>query len=259
MQMVGSGTWTAQKGLRRGRRPAGRLIPTPTNGYCLASPGNFNTIAYGFAAQQDEGGMNARLGKSDWVEAGLKALADQGVDAVRVERLAEALGVTKGSFYWHFTNRDALLAAMLEAWNRVAAGAIIVEVEAAGGEPLDKLRRLLPLVAGFDGRMDFALRRWSAIDPNAREVQRKIDQLRVDYLGGLFAGLGFPHADAFARARLIYHALIGQFAMGMPVPPEERAEEATAIVLPLLTGRPERRTTRAREASDTPDLFGGAI
>ena len=136
--------------------------------------------------------MNERLGKSDWVEAGLKALADQGVEAVRVERLAEALGVTKGSFYWHFTNRDALLAAILEAWSQVATGAIIAEVEAVGGEPFDKLRRLFAIVAGFDGRMDLAVRRWSAVDPNAREVQRKIDQLRVDYLESLFAGLGFP-------------------------------------------------------------------
>ena len=207
--------------------------------------------------------MNERLGKSDWVEAGLKALTEQGVEAVRVERLAEALGVTKGSFYWHFTNRDALLAAILEAWSRVATGAIIAEIEASGGEPIDKLRRLFSLVAGFDGRMDLAVRRWSATDPVARETQRKIDQLRVDYLETLFAGLGFARAEALARARLIYHALIGQFAMGMPVPPEERAEEAMSIVLPLLTGKPDRKPPRPRDPSngapEAPDLFGGML
>ena len=106
--------------------------------------------------------------------------------------------------------------------------------------------------------MDLAIRRWSAIDPVAREVQAKVDRLRIDYLEALFAGLGFSRADALARARLIYHALIGQFAMGMPVPPAERGAEAMNIVLPLLTGRPGPKSGTALGAEpEAPDLFAG--
>ncbi len=178
-----------------------------------------------------------RLSKADWIKAALRALAGSGVEAVRVERLAETLGVTKGSFYWHFVNRDALLAAILEAWRSEATEAIAADVEASAGDPVEKLKRLFAIVARFDGRLDLAVRRWAAQDEKARAALAGVDRRRLGYLEGLFAGLGFGERQALARARLVYHALIGQFAMGMPVAREEREKEAIEIVLPMLTRR----------------------
>ena len=180
-------------------------------GHDLAS---VNTVTYGAT-------MSKRLGKQEWIEAALRSLAEHGVDAVRVERLAEALQVTKGSFYWHFQDRDALLSAMLEAWQARATNDIIAMVEARGGETGARIRALGLTVFNADGRLDRQVRAWAANDEQARAAQVKIDQRRLGYLEQLFKELGFSTAQANARATFSYHALIGQFAMnakGKPKP-----------------------------------------
>ena len=157
--------------------------------------------------------MSKRLGKQEWIDAALAALAEHGVDAVRVERLAEALGVTKGSFYWHFADRDALLAAILDAWRDRATNDIITLVESLGGDARARLRTLGLTVFNADGRLDRQVRAWAANDPMARAAQDAVDRRRVGYVEQLFRELGLTPAEAAARATFIYHALIGQFAM----------------------------------------------
>ncbi|MEQ1696418.1 MAG: TetR/AcrR family transcriptional regulator [Hyphomicrobiaceae bacterium] len=157
--------------------------------------------------------MSKRLGKDAWVVAGLKALADHGVDGVRIERLAEALGVTKGSFYWHFADRQALLTAVLVAWKARATADIIVQVEAKGCDPRERMHELMMIVFTADGRLERQVRAWAANDEAARLAQDEIDGERTRYLEGLFTGLGFKRAEARARSRFAYHALIGQFAL----------------------------------------------
>ena len=177
--------------------------------------------------------MNKRLGRQQWIDAALRALSQQGVDGVRVERLAEALKVTKGSFYWHFTDRNALIEALLEAWKARATGDIIVMVEARGGDAGNRLRTLARTVFNADGRLDRQIRAWAANDPMARAAQDDIDRRRISYLEGLFAELGFSPIEASARATFIYHALIGQFTMGGDGKPKPKQLE---IVLRMLVG-----------------------
>src|SRR5258707_9528001 len=86
-----------------------------------------------------------RTPRSRWIEEGLRALAAGGPDAVRIETLAQALGVTKGGFYWHFDGRPALLEEMLDAWERVATDEVIHSIEGPGGDARAKLRRLFAL------------------------------------------------------------------------------------------------------------------
>src|SRR5690348_1991379 len=111
----------------------------------------------------------ARTPRGAWVEEGLRALARGGPDAVRIEPLAQALGVTKGGFYWHFADRQALLEEMLGAWERTSVDAVIERVDRAGGGAREKLRRLfeLALASSSDAllRMDLAVRDWSRRDP----------------------------------------------------------------------------------------------
>lgn len=181
--------------------------------------------------------LDQKLGQQDWIEAGLRAMTDGGVDAVRVERLAEALGVTKGSFYWHFKDRGALLAALLSAWQTLATNDIIARVEAEGGTPADRLRNVFTIVAQSDGRLDQAIRSWSVQDAKARSAQRQIDERRLTYLDGLFRDIGFAPTEAIARARLVYHSLVGQFMIGTSSSRRERLGECLEIVYPMLIRR----------------------
>src|SRR5258708_33968522 len=111
--------------------------------------------------------MGARRGSGDWLEAAKAALAEHGVDAVRIEPLAQRLGITKGSFYWHFRDRPALLAALLEEWEKEATLAIIDQVESRGGGAGARLLRLFLLTLDADPRLERQLRAWAAGDPAA--------------------------------------------------------------------------------------------
>lgn len=157
--------------------------------------------------------MSTRLGQEQWINAGLKTLMAAGVESVRIEPLAKALGVTKGSFYWHFADRPALLAAMLAAWEERATDAVIREVEHASGAPLERLTRLFRLTVSADGRLERAIRHWAAQDEAARAAQSRVDERRIAYVAALFEALGFSTDDARTRAQLAYLTLIGHYAM----------------------------------------------
>src|SRR2546425_12328309 len=107
-----------------------------------------------------------RTPRNSWIEEGLRALAAGGPDAVRIEALAEALGVSKGGFYWHFDDRRALLDEMLDTWERVGVDAVIERVEGEGGDARAKLRRLFAVTSsrgegrGGAAEMRPADRRW---------------------------------------------------------------------------------------------------
>src|SRR6184192_2087846 len=109
-----------------------------------------------------------RTPRDSWIEEGLQALGVGGPDAVRIETLAQALGVTKGGFYWHFDDRRALLEEMLDTWERVVIDEAIDRVESGGGDARAKLRRLFALASSPQarglGRLDLAIRDWARRD-----------------------------------------------------------------------------------------------
>src|SRR5688500_12867936 len=108
----------------------------------------------------------ARTPRSAWIQEGLRVLAAGGPDAVRIEALARALGVTKGGFYWHFDDRQALLDEMLDTWERMGIDEVIERVEGEGGDARAKLRRLFTMASSSDKllRVDLALRDWARRD-----------------------------------------------------------------------------------------------
>ncbi|MGL4496151.1 MAG: TetR/AcrR family transcriptional regulator [Beijerinckiaceae bacterium] len=179
--------------------------------------------------------MKERLGQNHWIDAGLKTLREAGVDAVRVEPLAKALGVTKGSFYWHFADRSALLSALLAAWEERATEAVIRQVEAAAGAAPDRLAQLFRLTVGADGRLERAIRHWAAHDNAARAAQQRIDARRITYVASLFEGLGFSPEAAMTRAQLAYLALIGHYAMSAGPDKSDALPVALDAVIGLLT------------------------
>ena len=158
----------------------------------------------------------ARTPRSSWITEGLEALAAGGVDAVRVEPIAERLGVTKGGFYGYFSGRDQLLAEMLTTWETAVTDQVIAVVESGHGtDPRERVRRLAEAINDPDQvamRVDteVAMREWARRDPAAAEVVARVDQQRTAYLRSLFGGFCSPEeADArtavAASVRLTSH------------------------------------------------------
>jgi AcrR family transcriptional regulator len=155
--------------------------------------------------------------RQDWVLAALAALADGGVDAVRVERLAKVLDVSKGSFYWHFADRADLLSAILDLWDRDFTRQLI---ENAAGLPtarqrLEALAReaLDTTMMGVDvARAEAAVHAWAAQDAKAAERMRATEEVRVAHLKKELSTIGLPGPQAGAMAKVLYLALIGLYS-----------------------------------------------
>ena len=150
-----------------------------------------------------------RTPRGTWIDAGLRALAAGGPDAVRIEPLAQALGVTRGGFYWHFADRRALLEAMLDTWERATIDEVIERVESQGGDPAAKLLRLSGLTSSGVVAVDLAVRDWARHDQAVAERLRRIDDRRMDYLRSLFATLCPDPDEVETRCLLYYSLLIG--------------------------------------------------
>jgi AcrR family transcriptional regulator len=152
-----------------------------------------------------------RTPRSSWIEEGLRALAAGGPDAVRIEPLARALGVTRGGFYWHFDSRRALLEEILETWERVSVDDVIERVESEGGDAKAKLRRLSALAASSDEplRTDLAVRDWARRERTVADRLRRVDNRRMDYMRSLFGAFCPDADDAEARCMVFYSLWIG--------------------------------------------------
>jgi AcrR family transcriptional regulator len=153
---------------------------------------------------------SARTPRTRWIEEGLRALAAGGPDAVRIEPLAQALGVTRGGFYWHFEDRRALLEEMLDTWERRSTDEVLERVEREGGDPRAKVRRAGALTFSRELLpIDLAVRDWSRREPAVAERLRRVDNRRMDYLRSLFAAF-CPDADEVeARSMLAFSLAIG--------------------------------------------------
>jgi AcrR family transcriptional regulator len=149
------------------------------------------------------------LSRDDWTTAALAALAERGVSAVAVEPLALALGTTKGSFYWHFTDRAELLGATLDLWEHVATRAVTDELDAVD-DPGERLRLLFAMTFGStsNGRVDVALMA-AAADPVVADALQRVIGQRVGWLERNFRAMGLTAAEARPRALLAYTAWIG--------------------------------------------------
>ena len=152
-----------------------------------------------------------RTPRSSWIEEGLRALAAGGPDAVRIELLAQALGVTRGGFYWHFDDRRALLEEILDAWERASVDEVIARVESEAGDARAKLRRLSALAAGGDEplRTDLAVRDWARREPAVAERLRRVDNRRMEYVRSLFGAFCPDEDDVEARCLVFYSLWIG--------------------------------------------------
>jgi AcrR family transcriptional regulator len=168
----------------------------------------------------------------DWVSAGLAELAKGGVDGVRVEVLAERLGVTKGGFYRRFRDRRALLDAMLETWRDGRVTAIERHAEAGGESAVEKLKSIIKLYserANTQGMaIELAIRQWARTDPTAAAAAEGVDATRLKISASLYRQLGLSAPEADARAVLFYTFLFGQSLLFLDETPRKRANLVAA-------------------------------
>jgi len=165
----------------------------------------------------------AKLSRNDWLAEALEVLSSEGVGGVRVLSLAKSLGVTRGSFHWHFKNHDDLLEALLDYWRVEMTETIIEHVERFEGEPTERIREMADFVVRTGcTHYDPAVRAWALADPIAREVVQKVDKRRVEYVSSLFEQAGFSPEEAIARGGLLAVYLMGERMILQGQPLEDR-------------------------------------
>jgi AcrR family transcriptional regulator len=151
--------------------------------------------------------MTDQLSTQDWLDQGLKTLAKSGFTALKAEPLAKAMGVSRGSFYWHFASLGRFHAAILKYWREVAAEQVIADLEAEARD--DPVLSLLRRAFGARLGLEKAVRNWATFDSVARSAVQAIDRRRLDYIEGLLRSAGLAPATARARAQILYWAFVG--------------------------------------------------
>ena len=165
--------------------------------------------------------IKKHLDRNVWLEKAVDVLFSHGIGQVKVEILARELGVTKGSFYWHFKNRDELLHGMVDWWRDKQ----ISFLENLDHRRLDNPTGLIKAVIGFtnhtdDSRHDLAMREFARFDEYAATAVAEIDQRRIDHLSALFRAANFDVAEFSLRARALYFCQVGEYTTSLTIDPE---------------------------------------
>lgn len=162
-----------------------------------------------------------RLTRQDWIDASLELLSEAGIGSVSIDQLATRLGITRGSFYHHFSDRQELLDALLLYWEEEWTIKIRDQLQAFG---LDASATLIALMRAIRANRaadyDAPVRAWALHDETAREVVQRVDKIRLDFIRKQFEKLGFAELDAENRARLFLYYEMAAPAMFIDAPPD---------------------------------------
>ncbi|SDJ15979.1 transcriptional regulator, TetR family [Paraburkholderia steynii] len=180
-----------------------------------------------------------QLTPDDWIRAAAEVLVDKSVDAVRVEVLSKNLGVTRGSFYWHFKDRDDLLSHLLVKWRDTATEQIIDRFEKRNIKPRELLRDLLALpfhgeAAQVAASTELAIRGWARRDEIARQFVDEVDGKRLSYIAQCFSALGFDIAESRKRAFALYSYELAESMLSNQGTEKQRDERRTFMEHMLL-------------------------
>lgn len=174
------------------------------------------------------------LTPESWIEAATDVLADHGIDSVRVDVLARTLNVTRGSFYWHFRDREDLLRRVLQAWRQHATEQLTLRLEKASVDPRAQLSDVISLpfrgrAAVRAARIELAIRAWARRDDLARHAVDEADASRMSYIAQVFSSLGFAIAEARARSFLLYSYLVAESLLSTPTSPSQRDQRSRFV------------------------------
>jgi len=167
------------------------------------------------------------LSRKNWINRALQKLTDEGIDKVSIAALARDLSVTKGSFYWHFKDREDLLQAMLEHWGKTGSEVVFKEVDRVGGDGKRRLKHMSGIIFkryGNQLNLELALRNWGRKDPKIGEIIAQEDERRMDYMRGLFGEIYDDPKIAEAKAWLLFSLYVGEIIIAAPMKEQSREE-----------------------------------
>lgn len=169
-----------------------------------------------------------------WLDAAYDLLVEGGVEAVKVMTLAERLGLSRTSFYWHFADREALLAGLVDRWKAKNTGNLVARCQAPAATITEAMLNLFDCWydnALFDSRLEFAMRTWALTDPVVATEMGEADIARVAAIAALFGRFGYGEAEADTRARTLYLTQVGYIAVRSDESLEVRLARNPAYVL----------------------------
>ncbi|PKO94283.1 MAG: TetR family transcriptional regulator [Betaproteobacteria bacterium HGW-Betaproteobacteria-10] len=154
-----------------------------------------------------------QLDRERWIEAAIDVLASEGVAGLRVEVLAKHCGVTKGSFYWHFKDKQALLEALLEQWKEGRIRDIEKTTSVAPGLEREQLHYAIEVYGANRNRkgmsIELAVRDWARHDAQAAAIVEAVDLYRLECTRKLFVAAGMSESEAKSRSLLLYACVFG--------------------------------------------------
>ena len=151
-----------------------------------------------------------KFSREKWLELALEILIKEGNAKVRIDHLVNCLGVTKGSFYWHFKDRDDFIISLVEHWAKVSTLVVVEHVKKVQGSAEERLFELMQFIIINDlTRYDIAVRAWALMEPQVAYIVRKTDKRRLDFIRNLFAEMGFEGNEVEMRALTLvtFHAM----------------------------------------------------
>ena len=148
--------------------------------------------------------------REDWIKAGIKILEKKGIQNVKIESMAREMGVTKGSFYGYFQNRDVFLKAIIDYWADFHTSQIVNTIGELNGSLAEKLKELLYRVDDkkFDA-LEKSLLAWAFSDSKVEKIIMRVVKVRLDFLTNLFIESGFSGEEAINRAAMVHHYMAG--------------------------------------------------
>ena len=155
--------------------------------------------------------VQVRLSKEEWLARALEVLGKRGAGELTIESLARCLGVTKGSFYWHFRDRTDFFRQLIKYWDERFTQTVIDEISDQGGPPEERLLGLMSLVLTKRlDRFEMPIRTWVQHNPALAPLVRSVDRHRIRFVGSLFLEMGFDEDEADMRTRVFLTYMITQ-------------------------------------------------
>lgn len=178
-----------------------------------------------------------KLSREEWLERALDVLSSSGGAELRIERLVADVGVTSGSFYWHFKNRETFIRSLIDYWHEEYTLTVSDYLNTLDEGPYEKLQTLFEMVFVNNlTRHDLAIRSWAIADPKLRPLVKRTDEHRLKYLHMLFTGIGFSDESADMRSRVFLGEAAWESALFEKMSKSRRAKKAQDFFELLVSG-----------------------